>query len=656
MGVRLRRYFFALAIAILLCGCSTSRNTRGSRWWHAFTTQYNVYYNGAQAYVAGSLAKEQGVRDDYTTLLSLYTVGNPANRTLGAADYDLAIEKAQKALKLHSIKRRPQWHSNRRKTAKDREWLNRKEYNPALWKAWLLLGRAQFMKGAFDDAAATFNHTAKLYATHPAVRCKAQAWLTRCYIYTNQRYEAEDIITKVRREPLHWAAIREWDYTYADYYLLTQQYDSATVYLRKAVSHQKRLKQRARIWYLIGQVEHLRGQQDVACKAFKHVLRLHPPYELALHARISMAELMAQKGDSSMIAKLRRMARKETSSERADFILAAIDSIKLHRQDTAQALALNKKYAKVPSDTVSRSSLIDETHAEDSLYAATYNAFKAGRYAEVLANDSLSAARFPNGDNRDKFLFVSGISSLDTGDINACLTKMQTLVSGYPKSELREMAKALVNGINAGRRVYGSGGSVSDAWERNTPTTNSQDSTTVKPFSAERNTDFSVVLVYNPDSVDTNKLLFELARYNFTNFLVRSFDIQTDNLNGVSRMRVDGFRNYDEALQYAQLLNSNAAVQSFIKSCRTIIISHDNLSLLSTRYSYRDYEVFFNQQLGNKPATTTPLLNKPTEIEYLPQDKKPASEPQTDNEDDTTIITSDDDMGTDDEYYDIEGF
>lgn len=36
-------------------------------------------------------------------------------------------------------------------------------------------------------------------------------------------------------------------------------------------------------------------------------------------------------------------------------------------------------------------------HLEDSLYAATYEAFKADRYAEVDANTHLSESRFPLG-------------------------------------------------------------------------------------------------------------------------------------------------------------------------------------------------------------------------------------------------------------------
>ena len=45
-------------------------------------------------------------------------------------------------------------------------------------------------------------------------------------------------------------------------------------------------------------------------------------------------------------------------------------------------------------------------HLEDSLYAATYDAFKANLYNKVVHNRAISDKRYPEGANRDKFLFI----------------------------------------------------------------------------------------------------------------------------------------------------------------------------------------------------------------------------------------------------------
>lgn len=923
----------ALLVLLLAAGCSTEKNTPQSRWWHSFTARYNTYYNGTVAYIDGSLEKENGHKDNFTEMIPLYTVGKPESRSLGEGNFDRAIEKCQKAIKLHSIKRRPKWTKSRKKTEKDIEWLNRKEYNPFLWKAWLLMGRAQFMKGAFDEAASTFAYMSRLYATQPAIYGRARAWLAKCYIEQDWLYDAEDVMTKMRRDSIHWRARKEWDYTYADYYIHTGQYAEAIPYLRKVIKHEMRRKQRAREWYLMGQLEAALGHEEKAYKAYKRVLRLSPPYELAFNARIAMTEVMAGRKSGKMIKKLKRMARSDNNKEYLDQVYYAIGNIYLnqkdtlnaisayeqgnikstrngiekgvlllklgdlyweredysnarrcygeaigllekerddyeqlsdrskvldelvpytdavHLQDSLQALAkmpeaerneaidrvieaLKKKekeerdaqveaeaqqylaeqgglgnnmaqnktqtgmtdskgtwyfynptavsqgkatfqklwgrrknvddwqrvnktvvaqatpfeeltdeqrdsivaveamqdsienamdsahndphkreyYLKqipfTPEQVAESNKIIEDglfhsgvifkdkldnlalsektlrrltdnykdyenmdeayyhlfllysrrkeksladtyinllkrdfpesewtvllsdpnyeanarfgVHIEDSLYAATYNAFKADRFDEVAANTALSAERFPLGANRDKFIFIGGLSKLNSGDSDGCLADMQELISKYPESEVGEMAGMIINGVKAGRPLYGGKFDISDIWERRTVVLNDSDSIAARTFVAERNTPFSFLLVYQPDSVDANKLLFELARFNFTNFIVRNFDITTDEQGGLQRMIVGGFLSYDEALQYARQLYGNAGIARMAAKARAIIISDANLELLGTQYSYNDYDKFYEQHFVPLKVSTVRLLTEPATIEYEP--------------------------------------
>ena len=67
-------------ITMVIVGCSTKNNTALSRWWQAFNTRYNVYFNGAQAYIDGSIEKEKGNKDNFTELIPLYTVDNKNSR------------------------------------------------------------------------------------------------------------------------------------------------------------------------------------------------------------------------------------------------------------------------------------------------------------------------------------------------------------------------------------------------------------------------------------------------------------------------------------------------------------------------------------------------------------------------------------------------
>ena len=947
--------FVFLTIALILTGCSTQKNTAQSRWWHAFNAKYNTYYNGTLAYIDGSLEKETENKDNYTEQIPLYTVSNKNSREIGKANFDRAIEKCEKAIHQHSIKRRPEWTKNRRKTAKDIEWLSRREYNPFLWKAWMLMGRSQFYQGDFESAAATFSYMSRLYATQPAIYGKARAWLAKCYIEQNWNYDAEDVIRNMLRDSIHWRAQKEWDYTFADYYIHTGNAEQAIPYLRKVISHEMRRKQKAREWYLMGQLQASIGNKKEAYKAFRHVIRQNPPYELAFNARIAMTEVMAKDNAGKMISRLKRMAASDNNKEYQDQTYYAIGNIHLSRKDSLQAItayekgnqkstrngiekgvlllhlgdlywtkekfsdarrcygeaiglldkdrkdyqqlanrskvldelvpytdavqlqdslqqlarmsekernaaidrvidALKKKekeernrkaeeeaestlrqdggnfannnnfassnspqknnensantpangqwyfyspltvsqgkaqfqklwgkrdnvdnwqrinktvvanaagaeemtdeqrdslaqaaeqeeLLKQTSDSavndphrreyylaqipftpeqlaesnklledglyhagvifkdkldnlpLSRKSLLrlvnnhpDYAHLddayyhlyllysrerkpemaqtylqklkaeypesqwttllsdpyyaenakrgvqiEDSLYTLTYQAFRDGEYDKVERNAQISRNRFPDGANRDKFLFIGGLSKLNDGDIKSCLADLKEVVSKYPDSRLSEMAGMIINGVDAGRRLYGGKFDLNDVWTRRSIELYDRDSTRQKGYSPERNASFVFLLAYDPDKTNEDQLLFEMAKYNFTSYMARYFDINIEDLEGLHRMQISGFNSYDEARQYANAVYQQPAIKRLLGNVRAYVISEPNLKLLGTSHTYEEYEKFYSKHFALLPVSKLPLLLEPAETAPAAEEE-PSTEEATSEE------------------------
>ena len=917
----------AATIALAMVSCSTQKNTAQSRWWHSFNARYNTYFNGSQAFIEGNLEKEKGNKDNYTELIPLYTVGNKQSRDIGKGQYDRTIEKCEKAIHQHSIKAKPEWNSSKRKTAKDREWLGRREYNPFLWKAWLLLGKAQFQKGAFDEAAATFSYMSRLYHTQPLMNGLARAWLAKCYTELGWKYDAEDVIRNMSRDSMDFRTVKDWDYTYANYYIRLGDYQKAIPYLRKVIKHERRSIQRAREWFLMGQIQNLVGNREEAYRAFGKVIGCHPPYELEFNARIAQTEVAASSDSRQMISKLRRMAASDNNAEYLDQVYYAIGNIHMTRRDTTEAIrayekgnrlstrngiekgvllltlgniywekeqfadaqrcygeaiglldkerpdyealsnrskildelvpytntihlqdsllalatmpeaernkaidrvidALKKKEKEErdaqleqeaaaaanasqaasadnnravtptmpsagngqwyfynptavsqgkatfqrqwgkrenidnwqrinqtvislkgdtpedqqdqedpetamdqerplsPTDSIAadpherdyylaqipftaeqqaechtllqealfRAGIIlkdkmdhlrlseqylrrltsdypgyehaDEAwyhlyllylrqgnhlqanncishlkaehpesewtilltdpyyaenakfgeHIEDSLYAATYEAFKQDRTDMVKANASLSAKRFPQGANRAKFLFIDGMSRLNDGDGDGCLELLREVVEKYPDSEVSPLAGMIIKGVQDGRRLHGGKFDIGDVWTMRDITL-THDSTIVDTLSTERNQQYLFLLVYEPDSVNENQLLFEMARYNFTNFLVRNFEIQIDEDNGLHRMIISGFLSFDEAMQYARQLYGNNQMKEKLASCRSLIISEANLQLIGRQFSYDEYQQFYEQEFAPMRISKEQLLLIPEDME-----------------------------------------
>ena len=929
MRFNAKNILIIVAVAVAIVSCSTQKNTAGSRFWHSFNARYNTYYNGQVAFTEGNLEKEKNNKDNYTELIPLYPVGNKASRDIGKSNYQRTVEKMEKAIQRHSIKEKG------------------REKNPFLWRAWLLMGKAEFQMGQFEEAAATFSYMARLYQGEPLMSGLARAWLAKCYTELGWRYDAEDVIRNMSRDSMDFRAVKDWDYTYANYYIREADYQKAIPYLRKAIKHERRKVQRAREWFLLGQIENLIGNQQEAYNAFKRVVRLSPPYELEFNARIAQTEVMAKNNGKQMISKLKRMARDDNNAEYLDQVYYAIGNIYLAQGDTLEAInayetgnkkatrsgiekgvllltlgniywerekfadaqrcygeaiglldkerkdyqelsqrskildelvpytegihlqdsllalsvmpeaernkaidrvidALKKKekeerdakleaeadaqqaknQANMPQrqsqrtptpqptaqkaggawyfynptavsqgktafqrewgkrenvdnwrrsnqtvirmpgaedettdsiasddlavgDSIATDSIaapldsaaldphkreyylaqipfsdeqkaasheiikdglfhggiilkdkmerlaiserylrrltndypdyehndeawyhlwllysrlgqlskaaeclahMQENHAEsewtlllsdplyaenarfgeqieDSLYGATYDAFKADQHDVIRQNAALSATRFPQGANRDKFMFINGLSLLNEGDGDGCMEQLKEVVEKYPESEVSKLAGMIIKGVQDGRRLHGGKFDIGDVWSLRDVEL-SGDSTITDTLSTERDDHYLFMLVYNPDSVNQNQMLFELARYNFTNFLVRNFEIQIDQDRELNRMMVSGFQSYDEALQYARMLYDNEPLRNHLAGTMRLIISEKNLPSLGTRLSYDDYQLFYERELAPMEVSKENLLLNPENIDTPDiEDIAPAAQP-----------------------------
>ena len=166
------------------------------------------------------------------------------------------------------------------------------------------------------------------------------------------------------------------------------------------------------------------------------------------------------------------------------------------------------------------------------------------------------------------------------GDVMPFLEELKEVVSKYPENEISELAGLIAQGLKEGR-LLGSG-SLGNIWSRRLA---SVDGTAVadslRPaFSTERYAPFRFVLAYEEGTVNDNQLLFEVARYNFSRFMVRNFDIITSKQGGIAMLHVTGLASFDEAYQYMHRLYADPVMATKLSGLRALLISDDNLELL----------------------------------------------------------------------------
>lgn len=331
----------ASLVAVLLlcvCGCSTKKNTAASRNWQAFTTRYNVYFNGSEHFKETLKEMEASYEDDYTRTVMMHPAEAKANTKLPqpSGDFKRTIEKMQKAIQLHSIKKKPAKKSG---SKKEKEFRARDEFNPFLHNAWMMMGKSQFLGGDFLGAAATFFYISKHFTWLPQVVTEAQLWEAWSYAAMDWQYEAENVLQKIDKRRLDTRQLTHlYDVVMADLSVRTGKLEEAVPYLQRAAAG-SRGTQRNRQYFLLGQVYTRLGKKKEAYQAFsKAGSGAATPYRTKFNARIKQSEVFTGSNIRGEVNALKGMTRYERNKEYLDQIYYAIGNLYLSRKDTVKAI------------------------------------------------------------------------------------------------------------------------------------------------------------------------------------------------------------------------------------------------------------------------------------------------------------------------------
>ena len=325
--------------AIILCSCSTQKNTRATRSFHQTKVKYNILYNGNIAYDEGLKAIRDANTDDYSRVLYLYPVSNHKAAEASAGQMDKTIEKCRKCIKLHSIKAKPKRDPKKANDPQYKLWLQSEEFNKNMHMAWLRLGQAEFHKGDFLGAVSTFNYVINHYQNDPDMIAQCQLWIARAYAEMGWQYEAEDMLQRVQIDALSRKHAKLYSAVKADVLLHGEHYHDALPFVKIALPFEKRKIYRPRFAYVLGQLYEKENKKDEAIHAYKSVVRMAPPNEMDFNARIRMAEL----GGKNSLRQLRTMTKQSKYKDRLDQIYGTMGNIYLAARDTNEALAMYEK-------------------------------------------------------------------------------------------------------------------------------------------------------------------------------------------------------------------------------------------------------------------------------------------------------------------------
>lgn len=324
-------------------------------------------------------------------------------------------------------------------------------------------------------------------------------------------------------------------------------------------------------------------------------------------ALLNMADIYETKLEDLEAAEntLKEYERRFPDGERLLDCYYALYRIYGHRQQTAEQNAVRQRIIADFPDSKQAIILSQPDYAErvakmyalqDSLYNATYADYNQNNFAAVAANYNYIQQNYPLSTLMPKFAFLHALSIGKTAPQEQFRTALETLVAQYPQSDVASMSKDILALISQGKEAQqGTTGSLA-ALRQQELQTDIDEPITDKTYSPERKTPFTLILQPADDN-DYNQLLFDLAAYNFSKFLVKDYDFAQRVIDGRKVILVAGFENLDETRWYTNLAITDENLARIFARCANVLpISDENLALVNL-LGLDEYTRFYNENI-----------------------------------------------------------
>ena len=194
---------------------------------------------------------------------------------------------------------------------------------------------------AFSISTKESNNLAKKILSHPPSRNESFIWLIRTYLALEEYPEAAGMIETLKSDPLFPDRLKtQLHEMQALWFYQQNNYDSAAVYLEKALVNASNREERARWEYLVAQLYERSGKPENAKEYFDNTVKhtLNPVLEV--YARLN--SIRQNKGTDEKaiqlnIDELLKMVRKDRYTNYSDIIYYSIAQMELERKNTGAA-------------------------------------------------------------------------------------------------------------------------------------------------------------------------------------------------------------------------------------------------------------------------------------------------------------------------------
>ncbi len=235
---------------------------------------------------------------------------------------------------------------------------------------------------------------------------------------------------------------------------------------------------------------------------------------------------------------------------------------------------------------------------QDSLYTEAYEAYTKTDVKTVRRNYEAMKEKYPFTDLMPKFTLLNALTYAQTRDIKALGENLSDLTSKYPKADVTPLATDILNRIKEGRVLLSDGTPVtgfdwSKAYSGNTAV--GGDSIQLA-FSDSLNTEYMLLLMYKSNTIDRNELLYQVADYNFSNYVIQTFDLSFTTEPPFDILQIKGFKSFSNIKSYInKSFTTSGLMQQIDTTILALPISIKNYTDVLPKLGLENYISFFTE-------------------------------------------------------------
>jgi tetratricopeptide (TPR) repeat protein len=303
---------------------------------------------------------ENSHEDNYAKLLTIFIYHNKDELSAINSEMDRSIQKATKVLTTHSITVKPEIDEDKELTPKQREFLNKSEYNKWVDDAYLLMGKSHFHKHEFKEASETFQYIVSNFPNE-ITQIESRIWLSRISLEQGRIKESENILAELEKETsIPKSLVADFEATLAYQKIQRNDFVQAAEHLEKALDAARSRYYKQRYNFILAQLYQKTNNSLLASERYQKVIKLNPPYEMTFNARINLA-LSYETGTVSrkdIEKQLQKMLRDDKNIDFQDQIYYAWGNLYFKEGDIDKAIDYYTLSASVSKENINQQALL----------------------------------------------------------------------------------------------------------------------------------------------------------------------------------------------------------------------------------------------------------------------------------------------------------